>query len=285
VQRVSVLTDAPAAESATEDVRAFARTVAAIAADHAGPDPWRPGAAVSDADPRLVRALNEAGWDELGSDAALLPFVASAAAGLGRNVVSLQPIDMLLGGALRWSGLARYADSGAALVEPRAGRLESATTQRATPLRYTDALGVARVEAEPGEPLTGAEARRRMAAWTAASTGYLAGLTEEALGLALEHARSRRAFGAPLSALEPVQQMLADAATLADGLALLSEGTPGEAALLHACEAAERVTATAMQVCGALGFTLEFPLQRAQRRARACGSWAEATLLGWNGWA
>ena len=66
-----------------------------------------------------------------------------------------------------------------------------------------------------------------MAAWTAASTGYLAGLAEESLRLALEHARSRHAFGAPLAALEPVQQMLADAATLVDGLRLLAGDLPG----------------------------------------------------------
>ena len=79
-----------------------------------------------------------------------------------------------------------------------------------------------------------------MAAWCAASTGYLAGLGEEALRLALEHARSRHAFGGPLAALEPVQQMLADAATLVDGLTLLSADSPGADALAHAGEATER---------------------------------------------
>ena len=36
-----------------------------------------------------------------------------------------------------------------------------------------------------------------------------------------------------------------------------------------------------MQVTGALGFTLEFPLQRAYRRSRAARSWADAVLLAW----
>ena len=120
-----------------------------------------------------------------------------------------------------------------------------------------------------------------MAAWTAASTGYLAGLAEESLRLALEHARSRHAFGAPLAALEPVQQMLADAATLVDGLRLLAGDLPGTDALAHAGEAAERTLAICMQVTGALGFTLEFPLQRAYRRSRAARSWADAVLLSW----
>jgi alkylation response protein AidB-like acyl-CoA dehydrogenase len=120
-----------------------------------------------------------------------------------------------------------------------------------------------------------------MAAWCAASTGYLAGLAEEALRLALDHARSRRAFGAPLAALEPVQQMLADAATLADGLTLLTGDGPGVDALAHAGEAAERAVGICMQVTGALGFTLEFPLQRAHRRSRSARSWADGVLLAW----
>ena len=250
-------------------------------ARHAKPDTWQPGAAVSDADPALDAALAESGWEELGTDERLLPFAAPAAAALGRGFASLAPVDALLGGALHTGALARYAAEGALLVEPRAGRLELARADRVVPVPYTDALGVARVEAGGPETPHAAEAARRMAAWTAASTGYLAGLAEESLRLALEHARSRQAFGAPLAALEPVQQMLADAATLVDGLRLLAGDLPGTDALAHAGEAAERTLAICMQVTGALGFTLEFPLQRAYRRSRAARSWADAVLLSW----
>jgi acyl-CoA dehydrogenase len=117
----------------------------------------------------------------------------------------------------------------------------------------------------------------------AASTGYLAGMAEEALRLALEHARSRRAFGAPLSALEPVQQMLAEAATLVDGLTLLTGHSPGLDALAHAGDAAERSVSICMQVTGALGFTMEFPLQRAYRRSRSARAWNDALIAAWDG--
>ena len=191
-------------------------------------------------------------------------------------------MDALLGGALRVGALARYAKEGAPLVEPREGELVHARAEQLSPLPYTDALGVARVESAGTEtPLAGDEARVRMDAWCAGSTGYLAGLGEEALRLALEHARSRHAFGGPLAALEPVQQMLADAATLVDGLTLLSADSPGADALAHAGEATERAVAICMQVTGALGFTLEFPLQRAYRRGRAARAWADAVLLAW----
>ena len=273
----------PAAEVVgVDETRQFAATVSAIAARHAAPDPWLPGAAVSDASPTLMTALREAGWDDLGRDDGLLPLAAPAGAALGRAFASLAPVDALLGGALRVGALARYAKEGAPLVELREGELVHARAEQLSPLPYTDALGVARVESAGTEtPLAGDEARVRMDAWCAASTGYLAGLGEEALRLALEHSRSRHAFGGPLDALEPVQQMLADAATLVDGQTLLSADSPGADALAHAGEATERAVAICMQVTGALGFTLEFPLQRAYRRGRAARAWADAVLLAW----
>jgi len=264
----------------------FAATVAAIVARHATPDPWRPGAATSDADPALEEALREAGWEELGHTPALLPFVAPAAAALGRGFASLAPVDALIGGVLKVGSLVRYPLDNALIVEPLRGELRvTPPGGRLTSVPYTDAIGVARVDREPAgvPPIGPDEARTRLAAWVAGSTGYLAGLTEEALRLALEHARSRRAFGGPLAALEPVQQMLADAATLADGLSLLAGDCPGPDALAHAGDAAERAVVVCMQVTGALGFTLEFPLQRAYRRSRSARAWADAVLLAWDG--
>ena len=263
------------------EARDFAETVAAVAARHLVADPWRPGAAVSDADPELDHALSEAGWDELARDDSTLPLAGPAGAALGRAFAPLAPVDRLLGGALRSGALARYASEDAVLVEPRGGGLELTRGATLTPLPYTDSLGVVRVDGFSSETIRGEEARRRMAAWTAASTGYLAGLAAEALRLSLEHARSRRAFGGTLAGLEPVQQMLADAATLVDGLLLLADDRPGPDALGHAGEAAERAIAIGMQVTGALGFTLEFPLQRAYRRSRAARTWGEAALTAW----
>jgi hypothetical protein len=253
--------------AARDEATQFAATVAAIAARHAQADPWQPGAAVSDRNAALDEALREAGWEELGRDADLLPLTAPAGAALGRAFASLAPVDALLGEPLTVDGLVRYA-RGDAFVE------------------YTDALGVAAVAQETHhsdvKAATPEERQVRVAAWVAASTGYLAGLAEEALRLALEHAQSRRAFGGPLSALAPVQQMLADAATLVDGLTLLTADCPGPDALAHAGDAAERAVTLCMQVTGALGFTMEFPLQRAYRRSRSARAWNEAVLLAWD---
>jgi crotonobetainyl-CoA:carnitine CoA-transferase CaiB-like acyl-CoA transferase len=279
---------AVAERASTEEAREFAATVAAIVERHPPHDPWKPGAAVSDADPALDAALAAAGWDDLATDERLLPLVAPAAAQLGRAFASLAPVDRLLGGALRVGDLARYAGADAPMVEPRAGTLWLTRASAVTPVPYTDALGigwaglVANSATKTAHPDGGAGmARARMEAWVAGSAGYLAGMAGEALRLALEHARSRRAFGAPLTALEPVQQMLADAATLADGLELLTADEPGLDALAYAGEAAERAIGICMQVTGALGFTLEFPLQRAYRRARALRTWNDDVLRAW----
>ena len=148
---------------------------------------------------------------------------------------------------------------------------------RAEAVAYGDALGVHRVLERRPDGRAGDAA---LAAWTAASTGYLAGMSEWALATALEYVKDRRAFGATLAALGPVQQRLADAATAARGLSLLSQGTPGRAALAHAGAAAVDVALSCQQVVGAVGFTLEFPLQRAFRRARAARPWSDAVALG-----
>jgi hypothetical protein len=274
----STAADSPGREEAAQ----FAATVAGIAARHARPDPWTPGAAASDANATLDDALREAGWDELGADGDLLPLAAPAGAALGRAFAPLAPVDALLGGALKVGGLARYASPGGVTAEPQAHAILAGVAEDATGVAYTDAFGVASVTVPDERELPGEEADRRMAAWVAASTGYIAGLAEEGLRLTLEHARSRRAFGGPLSALEPVQQMLADAATLVDGLTLLAAECPGVDALAHAGDAAERAVSICMQVTGALGFTMEFPLQRAYRRSRSARSWNDSVLGAWD---
>jgi 3-oxo-4-pregnene-20-carboxyl-CoA dehydrogenase alpha subunit len=268
---------------AKDEAAQFAATVAAIASQHSQPDPWTPGAAVSDASSPLGRALDEAGWPELGRDESLLPLTAPAGAALGRAFASLAPVDALLGGALKVGAVARYASAGCVTAEPRERSVRAGRAGDLAATPYTDALGVAAVTVSDERRVAGDEARVRFAAWAGASTGYLAGMSEEALRLALEHAHSRRAFGGPLSALEPVQQMLADAATLVDGLSLVTREAPGLDALVHAGDAAERAVGICMQVTGALGFTTEFPLQRAYRRSRSARAWADAVAVAWDG--
>jgi butyryl-CoA dehydrogenase len=260
-----------AADGKRAEAAAFAEAVGtAVDRTLAEPEPWRPGDMQDDRCAPLTGALAEMGWLHLAHDPELLPLAGPAALELGRRLAPLSEIDALLGGSPLAGDLVRY---GATVAVDRERAVHAVDASE--PLPYGDALGVHRVLAQHEIGRAGDAA---FAAWTAASTGYLAGLSEWALGIALEHTRTRRAFGAPLAALAPVQQRLADAATATRGLQLLAHDSPGRAALIHAGAAAVEVTVACQQVTGAIGFTLDFPLQRAYRRARAVQLWADALI-------
>ena len=96
----------------------------------------------------------------------------------------------------------------------------------------------------------------RLHAWGAVTLAYLAGLADGALDEAVEHARAREQFGAPLAALPAVQARLADAALARDGLLLSpwaaadpGRRLPGDA-LAWAGGACREVTAHVQQVHG-----------------------------------
>jgi alkylation response protein AidB-like acyl-CoA dehydrogenase len=111
---------------------------------------------------------------------------------------------------------------------------------------------------------------------------YFAGLAGRALELAVEHARTREQFGAPIAVLPAVQSRLADASLAVDALTLLAwssatdERSLPAPELLWAGAACCDVTASAHQVHGAIGFALETGLHRYYRRARAMHEWAAA---------
>jgi hypothetical protein len=101
------------------------------------------------------------------------------------------------------------------------------------------------------------------------------GVAERALGLAVEHTSTRHQFNAPIAAFQAVRHRLADAyVAIAAARALLAasfgDGSQSPAALAVAAAAAkaragrahQTVSASAVQVCGAMGATLEHPLHR-----------------------
>jgi hypothetical protein len=263
-----------------QEARDFAESVAA-AADRAlsPPAPWRPGAVQDERSPALASALDALGWRELATEPALAPIAGVAGVALGRRLAPLDAIDSLLGGSPLAGDLARHAGPGETVALVSGDAFELRAIVRAEPVAYGDALGVHRVlEHAHAAHVTGAEALSALAAWTAASVGYLSGLAGWALDETVTYTGERRAFGATLASLEPVQQRLADAATTARGLRLAAEDGAGRAVLAHAGPATVAVTAACQQLVGAIGFTLEFPLQRAYRRARALQLFNDAVL-------
>lgn len=268
------MTTIPASDPVARD---FAESVGGIAGRLADVDLWRPGSTESDTNPALLARLETLGWGELAVNGELAEVVGPAAFELGRTLAPLDTIDLLLGGALTVGGLSRYAIAGATLAELRGSTILLSRADELEPLAYVDAIGAARVVKASAAGEAG-EAGTRRSAWVSANVGYLAGALGHGLELTLAHAKARIAFGRPLAALDTVQQQLAEVATAADGVRLLCLGRPDDAALAYAVIATGQGLATCHQVTGAIGFTLEYPLQRALRRARSMRAWVDAIV-------
>ncbi len=242
-----------------------------------------------DRDDALAEALAELGWDRLWADETLLGPTVAGALELGRAVAPLCLLDeATLGAPLALGERVRHGSgsSRAALVTGAALALVELDTGAATREPTLDGVGTlrgTRLLTGPAEPVEDGDVRLR--AWGAASLGYLAGLADAALELALAHARSREQFGAPLGALPVVQGRLADAALDRDALILTAweAATPGPglpgASLAWAGSACREVTAQALQVHGGIGFALEGGIHRHYRRAKAAQVWIDAVLV------
>lgn len=142
---------------------------------------------------------------------------------------------------------------------------------------------------QPGEALAGAAAGVRQRA-TLATAAQLLGGARRMLDMATAYAKARRQFGKPIGAQQAVQHRLADA------LLALSFATPavhraalsidGGTATLErdlsmakamASEAARTVRGAALQVHGAIGYTIECDLQLWLTRSIALESlWGSA---------
>lgn len=260
------------------DVRDFAAALREVVADHAVRQRWTPAEPCDDSNPPLEGLLADMGWNDLAHDPDGAGFVGPAAFELGRGVVSLRIVDRLLGGSPLVGGMTRYADVGDRVVVPGLDGLRSAVVMSSVPVPYGDALGACLSEVGDGVLIDPNEARLREGAWVTATVGYLAGLASRGCELALEHAATRTAFGGRLLDIESVQQRLADAAMERDGLRLMATGDLDLDGLAFAGRAARRALAECHQILGALGFTLEFPLQECSRRAGAMVVWSDTWI-------
>jgi alkylation response protein AidB-like acyl-CoA dehydrogenase len=107
-----------------------------------------------------------------------------------------------------------------------------------------------------------------------------AGGARYALEITVQYAKDREQFDKPLGAFQAIAHYLADAATTVDGAETLvyeaawarAEGRPidqlAPMAKLFACKTFRDVTATAQQIFGGVGFTVEYDIQLYFRRAK-----------------
>ncbi|HVV75672.1 MAG TPA: acyl-CoA dehydrogenase family protein [Mycobacteriales bacterium] len=108
-----------------------------------------------------------------------------------------------------------------------------------------------------------------------------AGGARAALELARDYANTREQFDKPLAAFQAISHYLADAVTTVDGAQTLaweaawarasgrSIETLAPMAKSYACQTYRKVTATAVQIFGGNGFTVEFDIQLYFRRAKS----------------
>jgi len=106
------------------------------------------------------------------------------------------------------------------------------------------------------------------------------GGAQQALDITVQYAKDRHQFDKPLGAFQAIAHYLADAVTTVDGgTTLVYEAAWARAegrsvarlapmAKLFACRTYRDVTATAQQVFGGIGFTVEFDIQLYFRRAK-----------------
>jgi hypothetical protein len=250
---------------------------------------WEPereptlGAWQDDRDDALSARLVAAGWSELWADADVSGAIVAGGIELGRGAAPLCLVDEATLGAPLWvDGRARHAIAASILAVPRPGGGLAFAGPASVPVREAtlDGSGTVCVDVGGLEELEASAAAARWSAWSVASLAYLAGLAARALELSVEHARMREQFGAPLSAIPAVRSRLAVAALAVDATTLLA-WSPGDrgvraADLLWAGAACSDVTASAIQVHGAIGFALQSGLHRPYRRARSAAAWATA---------
>ncbi|HVX69168.1 MAG TPA: acyl-CoA dehydrogenase family protein [Mycobacteriales bacterium] len=142
-----------------------------------------------------------------------------------------------------------------------------------------DNVAASAVVHEPGEAWSAWHATMLDGATLLAAQA--AGGARAALQLARDYANTREQFDKPLAAFQAISHYLADAVTTVDGAQTLaweaawarsedqSIETLAPMAKSYACQTFRKVTATAVQIFGGNGFTVEFDIQLYFRRAKS----------------
>jgi alkylation response protein AidB-like acyl-CoA dehydrogenase len=240
--------------------------------------------------------------EELGYALAPLPFLSNAAAGLvlqssGNDGQKERWLPGIASGEARGTvGLLRNgeaslvpdADSAEVIVllsQDGPATVVEASAAEVEPLDTIDATRrFARVRADGGERLEN-EGADGVHALPVAVAAELTGVAQRALEMAVEYAREREQFGRPIGAYQAVShrcaQMLLEtesARSVTYYAAWTADAEPeslplaASMAKAFASDAGWRVTASALQVLGGIGFTWEHDLHFFLKRAKVDGT-------------
>jgi alkylation response protein AidB-like acyl-CoA dehydrogenase len=237
--------------------------------------------------------------EELGYACAPTPFLSNAAAGLFIGSGSDEQRQRWLPGIASGEalGAAAFTPDAEAIVPDAEGATVLALPQGddgmlversaadVKPIDMIDSTrSYARVEASDGDLLSDACVRRGGDRVMVAVAAELTGVAQRAMEMAVEYAKEREQFGRPIGAYQAVShrcaQMFLDteeARSLTYYAAWTANAEPESLSLAasmakaRASEAAWRVTASALQVLGGIGFTWEHDLHFLLKRARVTG--------------
>jgi len=238
--------------------------------------------------------------EELGYALAPVPFLSNAAAGLalqfaGTDEQRRRWLPGIASGEARGTvallrddeaRLVPDADSADVIVllSSDGGFVVERSAADVEPIQTIDPTrSFARVRADGGDPLggEGGEGLYRIATAVAAE---LTGVAQRAMEMAVEYARDRKQFGRPIGSYQAVShacaQMLLEVESARSGsyyAAWCADSEPetlplaASMAKAYASDAGWRVTASALQVHGGIGFTWEHDLHFFLKRAKVDG--------------
>jgi len=238
--------------------------------------------------------------EELGYALAPVPFLSNAAAGLAIQIAGTDEqrerwLPGIASGEARGAlGLARDGQArlvpdaeGAeviVLATTEGGQVVDAADADVEPLDTIDATRpFAAVRSEGGDPL-GSDAGDSPPRYATALSAELTGVAQRALEMAVEYARERKQFDRPIGAYQAVSHRCAQMLLEVEGARSTSlyaawcgdaepESLPLAASMAkaYASDAGWRVTASALQVLGGIGFTWEHDLHFFLKRAKVDG--------------
>jgi alkylation response protein AidB-like acyl-CoA dehydrogenase len=238
--------------------------------------------------------------EELGYALAPLPFLSNAAAGLmlqqaGSDEQKQRWLPGIASGEARGTvgvvedgepALVPDGDSAEliVLVDGDSATLVEASNADIEPVQTIDLTRhFARVRADGGEPLEG-DPQPGLDRIAVAVAAEITGVAQRALEMAVDYARERKQFDRPIGAYQAVSHRCADmllevesARSVSYYAAWVADSEPESLSLAsamakaYASDAGWRVTTSALQVLGGIGFTWEHDLQFFLKRARVDG--------------